>query len=141
MKLKRKQWIGIVGIIISVIACYVVFEDIDYQTLLKTTQQIPFLYLLIIGLFYLATPLLRAYRWQLTLPNHQKYLNGVVIGFAGNNVLPARGGELDAVLGGVRAARAAGMAVKINTVALKGVNEDERQGSSSGLGARLRRWT
>jgi GTP 3',8-cyclase len=36
-----------------------------------------------------------------------------------------RWGSLDQVLGGIDAARAAGLKVKINTVALKGVNEDE----------------
>jgi cyclic pyranopterin phosphate synthase len=36
-----------------------------------------------------------------------------------------RGGKLEKVLAGIDAARAAGLHVKINTVALKGVNEDE----------------
>jgi GTP 3',8-cyclase len=36
-----------------------------------------------------------------------------------------RWGDLDQVLAGIAAARAAGLAVKINAVALKGVNEDE----------------
>ncbi len=36
-----------------------------------------------------------------------------------------RWGRLDRVLGGIAAAQAAGLAVKINTVALKGVNDDE----------------
>ena len=36
-----------------------------------------------------------------------------------------RWGDLDQVLAGIRAAQAAGLAVKINAVALKGVNEDE----------------
>src|SRR5262245_20824119 len=36
-----------------------------------------------------------------------------------------RWGELDKVLGGIDAAQAAGLKVKINAVALKGVNEDE----------------
>jgi cyclic pyranopterin phosphate synthase len=36
-----------------------------------------------------------------------------------------RWGDLDQVLGGIAAARRAGLAVKINAVALKGVNEDE----------------
>src|SRR6201995_521688 len=36
-----------------------------------------------------------------------------------------RWGDLDQVLGGIQAARDAGLAVKINAVALKGVNEDE----------------
>src|SRR5262249_14608502 len=35
------------------------------------------------------------------------------------------GGRLGQVLGGIEAARAAGLAVKINAVALKGVNDDE----------------
>ena len=36
-----------------------------------------------------------------------------------------RWGELDKVLAGIAAAKAAGLAVKVNAVALKGVNEDE----------------
>jgi cyclic pyranopterin phosphate synthase len=36
-----------------------------------------------------------------------------------------RWGDLDQVLAGIKAAQAAGLAVKINAVALKGVNEDE----------------
>jgi cyclic pyranopterin phosphate synthase len=44
-----------------------------------------------------------------------------------------RWGDIDQVLAGIAAARAAGLAVKINAVALKGVNEDEL--------ARLVEWT
>jgi cyclic pyranopterin phosphate synthase len=36
-----------------------------------------------------------------------------------------RRGDLDQVLGGIEAARQAGLAIKINMVALKGINEDE----------------
>ena len=36
-----------------------------------------------------------------------------------------RWGEIDKVLAGIEAARSAGLAVKINTVALKNLNEDE----------------
>ena len=36
-----------------------------------------------------------------------------------------RGGDLNKVLGGIEAARDAGLSVKINTVALRGINEDE----------------
>ena len=36
-----------------------------------------------------------------------------------------RWGQLDQVLDGIFAAKAAGLAVKINAVAMKGVNEDE----------------
>jgi len=39
--------------------------------------------------------------------------------------LTTRGGDLGKVLAGIDAARSAGLAVKINTVALKGTNEDE----------------
>jgi len=94
VKIKQRQVVGIVGILISIVACYLVFKEIDIQAVWDTAKQVPPLYLLVICLCYLTTPLLRAYRWKLSLPNHQKYLNGVVIGFAGNNVLPARGGEL-----------------------------------------------
>ena len=44
-----------------------------------------------------------------------------------------RWGDLDQVLAGIKAAQAAGPAIKINAVALKGVNEDEL--------ARLIEWT
>jgi sulfatase maturation enzyme AslB (radical SAM superfamily) len=47
-----------------------------------------------------------------------------------------RWGDLDKVLAGIEAARKAGMRVKINAVALKGVNEDEIEGLM--LGARAR---
>ena len=43
-----------------------------------------------------------------------------------------RWGELDKVLAGIDAAQAAGLKVKINAVALKGVNEDEFPRSSNG---------
>ncbi len=44
---------------------------------------------------------------------------------AGKFAAITRWGRLDQVLAGLRAAQAAGLAVKINTVALKGVNDDE----------------
>src|SRR6266496_102551 len=40
----------------------------------------------------------------------------------------SRWGEIDKVLEGIEAARAAGLAVKINAVALKNLNEDELPG-------------
>ena len=43
-----------------------------------------------------------------------------------------RWGDLDKVLAGIEAAQAAGLAVKINMVALKGVNEDEIVPCSNG---------
>jgi len=44
---------------------------------------------------------------------------------AGKFTQITRWGRIDTVLDGIRAARAAGLAVKVNAVALKGVNEDE----------------
>ena len=51
-----------------------------------------------------------------------------------------RWGDLDKVLAGIEAARSAGLAVKINAVALKNLNEDEipalmRMGARQGHGA------
>ena len=46
-----------------------------------------------------------------------------------------RRGKLDQVLEGIRAAKAAGLAVKINMVALKGVNEDEIEEMARWCGA------
>jgi cyclic pyranopterin phosphate synthase len=47
-----------------------------------------------------------------------------------------RWGDLGKVLGGIEAARKAGLRVKINAVALKGVNEDEIEGLMLGPWAR-----
>lgn len=47
-----------------------------------------------------------------------------------------RGGELGQVIGGIDAARAAGLAVKINMVALRGVNDDEFGAMLAWCGAR-----
>ncbi|WP_298216708.1 GTP 3',8-cyclase MoaA [Acidocella sp.] len=47
-----------------------------------------------------------------------------------------RGGRLPQVLAGIAAARAAGLAVKINMVALKGVNDDEFDAMLAWCGAR-----
>ena len=49
-----------------------------------------------------------------------------------------RRGQLETVLEGLAAAKAAGLAVKINTVALRGINEDDSTISSLGPGRGLR---
>ncbi len=51
-----------------------------------------------------------------------------------------RWGEIDKVLAGIRAAQAAGLRVKINTVALKNINEDEIPPADR-MGAWRRPWT
>ena len=53
---------------------------------------------------------------------------------AGRFAAVTRGGKLDKTLEGIFAAKAAGLAIKINTVALKGVNEDEIDGLLSWCG-------
>lgn len=92
--MRSKKLIGWLGILISIAIIYWIFKTINFQEVWETLLQAKPIYLLITGLAFLLTPFIRAIRWQWMLPNNTSYLGSVVLGFAGNNVLPARGGEL-----------------------------------------------
>ncbi len=94
MKSNNRRWIGVLGMLISVIVLFWVFRAVDHNAISSTLKLISVRHLTIVCGAYLLTIFARAYRWRLTLPRHKSYLNSVVIGLAGNNVLPARGGEL-----------------------------------------------
>ncbi|NJK83575.1 MAG: flippase-like domain-containing protein [Saprospiraceae bacterium] len=94
MKSTSKRWLGGVGILISGVLLFLVFRTVDFEEVRKTLQLLNAKALIVVCLVYLLMVFVRAYRWRLTLPNHKNYLNSIVMGLAGNNVLPARGGEL-----------------------------------------------
>ncbi len=90
----QKQLTGWLGMLISIAFIYWIFRTVDFLEVWQTIARVKPIYLFFTGFVFLITPLLRTLRWRLMLPNHQGYLDAIVIGFAGNNVLPARGGEL-----------------------------------------------
>lgn len=96
MRLKRFL-LGILGIIVSGFAVYLIVEKVPIQESWIEVQKIAIWEVLLLMVVYLFSFLPRAYRWQLMLDPGIKlmsYLKGIIIGFAGNNFIPARGGEL-----------------------------------------------
>lgn len=94
MKSTNSRWIGGLGMLISAIVLFWVFHTVDFNDISSTFKLLSIKHLTIVCVMYLLTIFMKAYRWRLTFPNHKSYLNSIVIGLAGNNVLPARGGEL-----------------------------------------------
>jgi len=86
------------GILISIISLYFIFIKIDVSTSIKALSKVPFYIPLLLMGIYLLGFVVRAFRWQLMLLEVQKItfsnlLKAIVIGYGGNNFLPARGGE------------------------------------------------
>ncbi len=94
MKITSSRYLGVLGVLISAIVLFWVFHTVDFNDISSTLKLLSIRHLTVVCVVYLLTIFMKAYRWRLTLPNHKSYLNSVVMGLAGNNVLPARGGEL-----------------------------------------------
>lgn len=91
--------LGLLGIILSLISIWYIVTKYDFSKSWTIIKDAPLPLLLIMISVYMATFLLRMHRWKLMLPgttnfNSKELLKCIVIGFAGNNILPARGGEL-----------------------------------------------
>lgn len=95
-----KKWLVFaLGIIVSIVALYFIVQKIDVAASLKTLSQTPFYIPVLMVLIYLMGFLIRALRWKLMLQSVKKIylknlLASIVVGYGGNNFLPARGGEL-----------------------------------------------
>ncbi|MGB0175860.1 MAG: lysylphosphatidylglycerol synthase transmembrane domain-containing protein [Owenweeksia sp.] len=97
MKNKSKLLLGIVGILISVVAIVYLVRSFDFEKVFTDLKQVKLHYLIILPVIYMLSHILRAGRWMLMLGGKVKMitsLKAILLGFAGNNVLPARGGEL-----------------------------------------------
>ena len=99
MKFNTKTVIGIIGIIISIISIIYLFKVFDFDNVVKLLLRINVLYLILSGLIYLSTFPLQTLRWRRMLMNYsginfKDLFNSIVIGYVGNNIIPARGGEL-----------------------------------------------
>lgn len=95
----KRNLIGIFGFIVSLSLVTLLFLKIDIKKSYEIIKEVKWYVIPLMIAIYLSTFLLRAKRWQLMLMSESKiptsiYFKSLIIGFGGNNILPARGGEL-----------------------------------------------
>ncbi|MFT5916416.1 MAG: hypothetical protein ACI81T_002925 [Bacteroidia bacterium] len=94
----KKYILGAFGILISIGAIYLLFQKIDVEKSVELLKTVPTYYYFLLIPIYLSGFFVRAFRWKLMLKSEnvsfRNCLDSIVIGFAGNNIIPARGGEL-----------------------------------------------
>lgn len=93
-----KRLAGLFGILISIGLVWYIIKKYDVESSWLTVKATPFSFLISMVIIYLSTFLFRALRWKLMLFNFPNLgfillFKSIIIGFAGNNVIPARGGE------------------------------------------------
>lgn len=91
--------IGVAGILISVVSIWLLSRSIDFAQTWEVIRKINPLFVPVLMGVYLLTFPLRSLRWRymmksLRIPHEGLFIQTLFIGFAGNNLLPARGGEL-----------------------------------------------
>lgn len=97
---KYKKWIiGILGLGISGGAIYYLTQKVDFRASFQQLGEVEWYWPLIMISVYLSTYVLRGFRWKRMLKNfpgipYKTLFNSIMVGFAGNNLIPARGGEL-----------------------------------------------
>jgi len=95
----KKTLIGLFGIGVSIGSIYYLANKIDFSKAFEAVGQIEWWWPVVMVAVYLSSFILRTFRWKLMLSNYpdisfKKFFNSLIIGFFGNNVLPARGGEV-----------------------------------------------
>jgi len=91
--------IGLSGIVVSALCIWLLNKSINFdQTWLVIQEVNPLFVPALMGIYLLTFPL-RSLRWRymmhtFSIPHDGVFIQSLFIGFAGNNVLPARGGEL-----------------------------------------------
>ncbi|MFC2092002.1 lysylphosphatidylglycerol synthase transmembrane domain-containing protein [Elusimicrobiota bacterium] len=99
MKSFKKKLVFFLGILISIICLYLVFNKTDISNTLRTISKTNYLFLIPALTVFLLDFSLRAYRWRLLLApvkrcNYLNLLSATIIGFFANSVLPMRAGEV-----------------------------------------------
>jgi uncharacterized protein (TIRG00374 family) len=94
--MKAKFWIGI---IISIVFLFLFFRKVDFYELWRTLKGVNYIYLIPSVLLLPLIFLIRAERWKyLLIPVRRigipSLFSATLIGFAANNILPARIGEI-----------------------------------------------
>lgn len=95
---RMKKWLfTILGLCISVAAIALVISKAELGETVAQIATVGYRVPIALATLYLTTFPIRALRWQCMLPagtlTFGEALKGVLVGFAGNNVLPTRGGE------------------------------------------------
>lgn len=88
-----------VGLIITAAVLFFLFQKIDVKESINNLSVIPWYAVIGLMVIYLSGFVIRALRWRLMLGGAvelpvKTWLNSIIVGYAGNNVIPARGGEL-----------------------------------------------
>ena len=92
----RDTTIGILGIIISVVCVAYLAIYFDFKKAFITISEVQVWYVFGMVGIYLSTFAFRTWRWELMFEvkkTFSTYFKAIILGFAGNNLLPARGGE------------------------------------------------
>ncbi|MFZ3071004.1 MAG: lysylphosphatidylglycerol synthase transmembrane domain-containing protein [Anaerolineaceae bacterium] len=97
--MKLKKWHVWLGVIISVVFLYLAFRKVDFSQVWIYLRQAQWGWVLLGLVFYFAGVVVRAFRWQVLLKPLKfipvkRLFPVVAIGYMGNNVYPARAGEL-----------------------------------------------
>ena len=87
-----------VGLLISGLALYFVFRDLDFAILAQEVTRFNLLYLPLLIFLYLLQFFIRGYRWRYLLPNGSelstlKLTESCIVGFFATCILPLRAGE------------------------------------------------
>ena len=95
----KKFLLGAIGFVVSIILIYLISEKVDFDNVFKILFNVSPVYIVLMVTIYLSSFIFRAIRWKLMIKkddniNFNNCFKAIVIGFAGNNFIPARGGEL-----------------------------------------------
>ena len=97
--MKIKRWHIALGTLISAIFLYLAFREIDFNQLWQTLRSAKWVWVLLGLVFYFMGVWVRTWRWQVLLNPlkripQRRLFPVVCIGYMGNNVYPARAGEV-----------------------------------------------
>lgn len=102
--MNRNRLLTVVGLVVSAVALWLAFRGLHLDELLDAFRRANYLFLLPAAVLILADYWFRTLRWRIILaPTKkipaQRLFPTLVVGFAANNVIPARVGELWRVWG------------------------------------------
>jgi uncharacterized protein (TIRG00374 family) len=95
----RNRWLIIISIMLAVLFLYLVLRDLDWRIFFVTLKKAQYAYLPIVFLWVSTNYLMRALRLSVLLTSEKRLpITNVfwanMAGYLGNNILPARAGEL-----------------------------------------------
>lgn len=94
-----KQLLRILGFVVSIALIWYILRNFDIKAAWEVVRATPPFTVVLLVVLYMSTFFFRSLRWQQMLQDVATVKIGfvarsILIGFAGNNLLPARGGEL-----------------------------------------------